>query len=108
MTVTHITSLLPTCRHRHRWLGFIDTDEFVVLHDGTGNGSTAAAVGSAGPTGAGNAADCKPDIRHLLMEYEGFGALALNWVMFGSNGHLQRPRGGVLINYHECLPLQNG
>lgn len=45
----------------HRWMGFIDADEFVVLTDGT------------------------PDLPTLLRDYEDHGALALNWRMFGSS-----------------------
>ena len=28
----------------------------------------------------------------------------MNWMMFDSNGHKQRPAGGVLKNYHRCEP----
>lgn len=84
-------------------------DEFVILHDSSDimDSSTATVSDQQESTGASYAANTKPDIRRLLQAYKGFGALALNWVMFGSNGHLQRPRGGVLINYHECMPLEH-
>lgn len=36
-----------------------------------------------------------------------YGGLALNWVIFGSSGFKSRPRGGVLVNYHKCLPDQH-
>jgi len=67
--------------HRHRWLAFIDVDEFVVLHDATA-----------------------PDINAFMARYEAYGGLALNWLIFGSSGHKKRPPGGVLINYNKCLP----
>jgi hypothetical protein len=38
--------------------------------------------------------------------YDQYGGLALNWVVFGSSGHKQRPQGGVLVNYRQCLPMQ--
>lgn len=72
-----------------------------------GSSTTAAASDQQVGEDAASAIGSKPDIRRLLKEYEAFGALALNWEMFGSNGHLQRPRGGVLINYHECMPLEH-
>lgn len=92
-----------TCRHLHRFLGFIDTDKFVVLHD-----SSATSSGSSRPAAAPLPASLtQPDLSAFLMNFEPYGVIALNWVMFGSSGHLQRPKGGVLVNYHQCLPLQN-
>lgn len=61
----------------HRWMGFIDADEFVVLTDGT------------------------PDLPTLLRDYEDHGALALNWRMFGSNGHATR-QNNTLLSYTKC------
>lgn len=40
---------------QHRWMAFIDADEFFVIKDGT------------------------PDLPVLLREYEDFGGLAVNW-----------------------------
>jgi hypothetical protein len=73
-------------RHRHRWLGFIDADEFIVLHDSTPGD------------------DVPPDINAFMHGYEGYGGLAVNWRVFGSSGHKTRPQGGVLVNYWQCLP----
>lgn len=69
--------------HRHKWLAFIDVDEFLVLHDTN-----------------------KTSINDLMFDYAAYGGLAVNWVVFGSSGHKIRPSGGVLINYQKCLPLQ--
>ncbi|KAF6251769.1 glycosyltransferase family 92-domain-containing protein [Scenedesmus sp. NREL 46B-D3] len=71
-------------KHRHRWLAFVDADEFIVLQ---------------GAAGADN-------INDFMRGYDQYGGLALNWVVFGSSGHKQRPQGGVLVNYRQCLPLQ--
>ncbi|WIA32746.1 hypothetical protein OEZ86_005931 [Tetradesmus obliquus] len=71
-------------RHRHRWLAFIDADEFIVLQDAAGTNN----------------------INDFMRGYDQYGGLALNWVVFGSSGHKQRPHGGVLVNYRQCLPLQ--
>jgi hypothetical protein len=38
---------------------------------------------------------------HLLAEFEGAGALAIHWVLFGTNGH-DRPQPGVLGYYNTC------
>lgn len=67
---------------RHRWLAFIDVDEFIVFHNTT-----------------------KKDINDFMFDYEAYGGLALNWVIFGSSGHKVRPSGGVLINYNRCIPF---
>jgi hypothetical protein len=37
-------------------------------------------------------------LEEMLYEYEGAGALLINWLMFSSNGHLTSP-GGVLGYY---------
>lgn len=57
-----------------RWIGFLDLDEFLVLKD-------------------------TQDARILLSEYEDFGGLAANWVMFGSAGHVTSPKGLQIENY---------
>lgn len=38
------------------------------------------------------------------LEARGAGALALNWVLFGSSGHKTRPRAGPLASYTACVP----
>lgn len=73
-------------RHRHRWLAFIDADEFIVLHD-------------AGPS-------LRHQLPSFLERYDEHGGLAINWVVFGSSGHAARPAGGVLVNYVSCLQPQ--
>ena len=64
------------------WLGFIDTDEFLVPKT------------------------CL-DLKELLREYEGYAGLAVSSLFFGSNGHKIRPEGGQLTGYrmrtHETL-----
>ncbi len=64
----------PLCR----WLAFIDLDEFIY------------------PQGVN-------DFRPFLAEFEPYAGLALNWKLFGSNGHLTRPKGLVIDNYTERL-----
>ena len=65
---------------RHEFMGFIDSDEFIVVksHSLT--------------------------LLDILADYRGYGGLTLNWMMFGSSGHISRPAGGVLSSYSHCRP----
>jgi hypothetical protein len=55
----------------HDFMAFIDTDEFLVLRDGT------------------------PDLPTLLNDYMGHGGLVVNWQVFGSGGLKVRPKRGA-------------
>lgn len=65
--------------YRYRWLGFIDSDEFVVLLEESKN------------------------IKDYLCRYEEFGGLGLYWLMFGSNNHKYRQE-SVIKAYTQCCP----
>jgi hypothetical protein len=41
------------------------------------------------------------------LEKKRVGALALNWVLFGSSGHKTRPQGGPLASYTACIPASH-
>ena len=69
-------------RTLHQFIAFIDVDEFLILRD---------------PSAA--------SLPAMLHEYEAYGGLAVNWVLFGSSGHIYRPKGGTLANYWKCVPL---
>jgi hypothetical protein len=58
-----LTNYGPQCK----WIAFIDSDEFIVPKTATGN------------------------LPEFLSAYESFGGLGLNWLVFGSNGHSERP-----------------
>jgi hypothetical protein len=45
-----------------------------------------------------------PPLLGALPPYERYGGLVLNWVVFGSSGHVRRPPGPVLGAYHRCFP----
>lgn len=62
----------------HKYIGFFDPDEYVVVKKRHAS------------------------ILDVLDAYKGYGGLTLNWMMFGSSGHIKRPKGGVLKNYHRC------
>lgn len=57
-----------------QWIGFIDTDEFVVPKTTT-------------------------QLPQLLKQYEAFGGLGINWIVFGSSGHKTRPQGLQTQNF---------
>ena len=78
------------------WLGFIDIDEFLVLRDpkSSSNG-TAQQQPLASP----------PDLIRFLKPYEKHGGLVVNWRMFGSSGHVQRPQQPVTQAYTRALPI---
>lgn len=65
-----------------KWIGFIDLDEFLLP----------------------KATD---DIRILLTDYEDYGGLGINWVMFSSSGHITRPPGFQLENYLQRFAYNN-
>ena len=71
-------------RARHQFIAFIDVDEFLFLRDPS-----------------------LVSIPAMLHQYEEYGGLAVNWVLFGSSGHIHRPQGGTLANYWKCVPLSH-
>ena len=38
----------------------------------------------------------------FMSEHPKAGGIGINWLMFGSNGHIKKPKGGVLENYIRC------
>jgi hypothetical protein len=67
---------LSTYGAKFKWLGFWDSDEFVVPMD-----------------------PC--DIRGVLCDYEEFAGLAISSVLYGSSGHLKSPGGLQVENFTE-------
>lgn len=70
------------CFEKHKddveWLAVIDADEFIV------------------PVKT-------KTIQQTLQDYKAYPAVGINWVMYDSNGHINKPRkGGVLNNYTRC------
>jgi len=58
-----------------QWIGFIDIDEFIVPKRTDGN------------------------LIRFLNDYEKFGGLGINWLVFGSSGHLKRTNRPVMESY---------
>ena len=65
---------LQTFGHNSRWIGFIDTDEFVVPKS-------------------------TETVSEFLTGYEKFGGVGINWLVFGSSGHKTRPDGLQIENF---------
>jgi len=61
-------------RLESRWIAFVDLDEFLF----------GSSVG---------------DLPAVLADFEAFPGVGANWVVFGSGGHLRRPKGLVTRNY---------
>jgi hypothetical protein len=60
------------------WLAFFDVDEFLCLKQ-------------------------DDDARVLLRDYENYSALAINWDIFSSSGHIGPPKGPVIQNFTQSL-----
>ena len=65
--------------NKHKFIAFIDVDEFIVVKNNT------------------------LKIPDILSDYEKYSSVALNWMMFGSSGHVLKPPGEVLGNYQKCF-----
>lgn len=65
---------LQTFGNNTFWMGFIDTDEFLVPKTSLG-------------------------LKELLKGYEAYGGLAVSSLFFGSNGHQTRPTAGQITSY---------
>jgi hypothetical protein len=65
---------LRNFKNESRWIAFIDADEFLVPNKGS-------------------------DLRNVLRNYEQYGGLAVNWLIFGSSYHILRPIGFQIENY---------
>ncbi len=73
---------LKTYGSFHRWMGFVDLDEFLFPLKGD-------------------------SLTTLLAEYEEFAALAVHWVFFGTSGHILRPKDAVTKAYLRSQGVPN-
>lgn len=72
-------------KNQTRWMALIDLDEFIVPVD-------------------------RSDLKDLLKDYESFPGIAVNWVLFDSNGHDLKPvenNGLVTANYTRVMKNYN-
>ena len=63
--------------HLSKWIAFIDCDEYMIPK-------------------------AQDDMKLILQDYEDFGALAVNWMLFGSSGHLTKPNKLISESYTKC------
>jgi hypothetical protein len=68
-----------TYGHLHKWLGLLDADEFIVTEN-------------------------NKSIPEVLRDFEGYGGVALNWMMFGSSGLVESPGSILGPHYTKCVP----
>lgn len=61
------------------WVIFIDVDEFVMFEKGY-------------------------TLRKLCKEFSKYPAIWLSWRLYNANGHIERPKGGVMENYTKAMP----
>lgn len=71
--------------NKHKWLTFLDVDEFIMFRDGHPIQSLPA----------------------FLTGYEPFSSLAIHWILFGSSEHDAKPTKSVLRSYTKCVPLRH-
>ena len=64
---------------KHNFMAFIDSDEYIVVVDKTKN------------------------IPDILKNYENYGGVALNWMMFGSSNYTHPTSSGVIGTYDKCI-----
>jgi len=62
-------------RNNSQWIAFIDVDEFIVPKS------------------------TKGDLRTFLRDFEGYAGLAINWLVFGSSGHIKRTNRSQLKSF---------
>lgn len=68
---------------KFKYMGFIDADEFVFTRKNV---------------------SLYDFVDEFMHSHPNAGGIGINWCVFGSNGHLTKPEGGVLENYTTRLP----
>ena len=72
-------------REKTRYLGYLDIDEFIVIH---------------------NDINLKDLLFNHFEKYPCAGGLAIQWYMYGSSGHKAKPDGLVMKNYLHRAPVE--
>lgn len=68
--------------NHYDWMLYLDADELLILPN-------------------------DKNVQSFLHKYEDFDMIAMNWLLFGSNYHNQKPQGTILENYTRCEPQFN-
>ena len=69
-------SCVKQYKNDYKWIGFIDTDEFIVIKNDI------------------------MDIKEFLIPYEKYGGLGIQWKCFGSSGHIKRQKSTIKSYIH--------
>lgn len=77
-TLMNLATLMAK-RYCLDWFIYLDADEFLVLNN--------------------------ESLKHLLQRFAFADAIAVNWLMFGSNHHVQEPHGLMFEAYTKCEPM---
>ena len=72
-------------RDKFKYMAVLDGDEFMFLRNNTDWG--------------GGISNLYEFIEEFMKTHPEAGGLGVNWCLFGSNGHITKPEGGVLENY---------
>jgi Tfp pilus assembly protein PilF len=73
---------LQTYGNQSKWIGFVDTDEFIIPK-------------------------ATSDLREFLKPYEDYGGLVISSFFFGSSGYIDKPVGGQIVNYRLRTPANS-
>ncbi|MBQ3402374.1 MAG: glycosyltransferase family 92 protein [Synergistaceae bacterium] len=73
-------------KHKFRYMAFIDADEFVFVRSSVGGAS----------------GSLYSFVDDFMTSHKNAGGIGINWLVFGSNGHITKPEGGVLENFTRC------
>lgn len=65
---------MRTLGDKYDWIAFIDADEYVDFEEGW-------------------------NLERLLKEHEDYPAIMLSWMLYGANGRVEKPQGGVIESY---------
>ena len=79
---------------KFRYMGLIDADEFVFVRRNPYRGGG----------GGYNLYDFMDD---FMTAHKNAGGIVINWLIFGSSGHITKPEGGVLENYTKCAAKEH-
>ena len=66
-----------------KWMAFVDIDEYVVPQESAVSGSNT--------------------LQTLLPPFEIYGGLYVHWLLFGANGHVERPDASTMVSYTSRL-----
>ena len=88
---------LQNYRHLHQFMGYLDSDEYIVINHKRIGENINNPWHDLWVEKKGNL-----NVPDILSHFTAYGGLTLNWMFFGSSGHIQKPPGGIMKNYNMC------